>query len=279
MSDAQTIGKPNGSAALRALLAKREPVRPAGAIANSLTFGWRALLKLKHMPEQLFDVIITPIMFTVLFTYIFGGALAGSPEQYIQFLLPGILVQTVLFTSIYTGITLNGDISKGVFDRFRSMPIWKPSPIIGAMIGDLARYTASSLIVIIIGLMMGFRAETGVAGVLLSIVLLNVFSFGIGWIFTAIGLLVRTPSTVMTSSWMVLMPLTFVSNIFVDPATMPGWMQTLIHLNPVAHLVTAIRGIMTGTATLAEIGLALLAPALITALCAPLVMMLYSKER
>jgi ABC-2 type transport system permease protein len=269
----------NSSATLRKVLTDREPVRPAGPVANALTFGWRALLKLKHMPEQLFDVIVTPIMFTILFTYLFGGALAGSPEQYLHFLLPGILVQMVLFTSIYTGVTLNGDISKGVFDRFRSMPIWSPSPIIGAMIGDVARYTASSLIVVAIGILLGYRAETGVIGIVLSIMLLNVFAFGISWVFTAVGLLVRTPSTVMTSSWMVLMPLTFASNIYVDPATMPGWLQTFVSVNPVAHLVTALRDIMAGTATAAGIALALLSPALITLIFGPIVMLLYRRER
>ncbi|HET6511373.1 MAG TPA: ABC transporter permease [Candidatus Kapabacteria bacterium] len=247
--------------------------------ANSLTFAWRALLKIKHTPEQLFDVIITPIMFTVLFTYLFGGALAGSPDQYIQFLLPGILVQTVLFTSIYTGFTLNTDISKGVFDRFKSMPIWRPSPIIGAMLGDTVRYTVSSSIVIIIGLIMGFRPEAGFVGILLSVLLLDIFAFGIGWVFTTVALAVRTPGTVMTMSWLVLMPLTFASNIFVDPATMPGWLQAFVSVNPVATLVTAVRGIMTGTSTLPQILQALIAPAITTVICVPIAMRLYSKER
>ena len=247
--------------------------------SNSLTFAWRALLKIKHTPEQLFDVIITPIMFTVLFTYLFGGALAGSPSQYIQFLLPGILVQTVLFTSIYTGFTLNTDISKGVFDRFKSMPIWRPSPIIGAMLGDTIRYTASSAIVIIIGLIMGFRPEAGILGIVLSILLLDLFAFGIGWVFTTVALAVRTPGTVMTMSWLVLMPLTFASNIFVDPATMPGWLQAFVEVNPVALLVTAVRDIMAGGTNMPLVLKALIAPAITTVLCVPIAMKLYSKER
>ena len=150
MSATDTIISQNGvDDALRAVLANREMPRRPGAFANALTFGWRALLKVKHMPEQLFDVIVTPIMFTVMFTYLFGGALASSPEEYLQFLLPGILVQTVIFTSVYTGVTLNTDITKGIFDRFRSMPIWKPSPIVGAMVGDAIRYTISSAIVVV----------------------------------------------------------------------------------------------------------------------------------
>src|SRR5919109_2873700 len=134
-SDALIVGED-----LARVLAPGRKPEPPGAIANVLTFGWRALLKVKHMPEQLFDVIVTPIMFTVMFTYLFGGALAGSTDAYLQFLLPGILVQTVTFTTIYMGFTLNSDISKGIFDRFRSIPIWRPSPIVGAMAGDTVRY-------------------------------------------------------------------------------------------------------------------------------------------
>jgi daunorubicin/doxorubicin transport system permease protein len=264
---------------VRAALVPRRDEPSAGALQSSLTFGWRALLKVKHMPEQLFDVIVTPIMFTVIFTYLFGGALAGSPDAYLQFLLPGILVQTVVFTSVYTGFTLNTDIGKGVFDRFRSLPIWKPAPLVGAMIGDSVRYSISSLVVIIVGLVMGFRPPTGALGLLASVLILDVFAFGIGWIFTIIALVVRSPSTVMTLSWLVLMPLTFASNIFVDPRTMPGWLQTFVAVNPVALLVHAVRGIMTGGVTAADVGMSLIAPALITLVCAPAAMVLYERER
>ncbi|MEX1057067.1 MAG: ABC transporter permease, partial [Natronospirillum sp.] len=224
------------------------PNKPS-AWSNTMAFAWRALLKIKHVPEQLFDVVVTPIMFTVMFTYLFGGALAGSTSEYLQFLLPGILAQTVIFTTIYTGITLNTDISKGIYDRFKSMPIWAPSPLVGAMFGDVLRYTGSSVIVVLIGLIMGYRPEAGLAGVVYSILLLNLFAFGAGWIFTTLGLLMRTPGTVMTISWIVLMPMTFASNVFVDPQTMPDWLQAVVNANPVSHLVAAIRHLMAGTAT------------------------------
>jgi ABC-2 type transport system permease protein len=264
---------------LRRVLASGRHPEPPGGIANMLTFAWRALLKVKHMPEQFFDVIVTPVMFTVLFVYIFGGALAGSPDSYIQFLLPGILVQTVTFTTIYTGFTLNSDIAKGIFDRFRSMPIWRPSPIVGAMAGDTVRYTISSLIVVVIGLILGFRPETGAVGIAASLVLLNLFGFGMSWIFVALAMIVRSPSVVMTMSWLVLMPLTFASNIFVDPATMPWWLQAFISVNPVALLADALRDLMTGTASAASIGLALIGPAIVTALFAPVAMALYARRK
>ena len=147
MTTPTTSAQPVREEALRLALAERSrPPRPS-ALSASLTFGWRALLKIKHVPEQLFDVTAFPIMFTLMFTYLFGGALAGSTGEYLQFLLPGILVQTVVFITIYTGFTLNTDITKGVFDRFRSLPIWRPSVLVGALLGDAARYTMASAMV------------------------------------------------------------------------------------------------------------------------------------
>lgn len=279
IASAEVQGSTDISAALHKVIRARVRPAPASALSNITAFGWRALLKIKHLPEQLFDVVITPIMFTVMFTYLFGGALAGSTADYLQFLLPGILAQTVTFTSLYTGVTLNTDISKGIYDRFKSMPIWSPSPIVGAMLGDVLRYTAAATIVVIIGFIMGYRPEAGVVGILLSFLLLNLFGLGLGWIFTTIGLLMRTPGAVMTIGWLVLMPLTFGSNIYVDPATMPGWLQAFVSVNPVTHLVSALRGLMDGTATLELIVYALIAPALLTAVFGPVAMGLYRRKR
>ena len=189
---------------LSVLSARTRPSRPS-ALSASLTFGWRALLKIKHVPEQLFDVTAFPIMFTLIFTYLFGGALAGSTNEYLHYLLPGILVQTVVFITIYTGLGLNTDITKGVFDRFRSLPIWRPAALVGALLGDAARYTMASTMVIVLGLVLGFRPDGGVLGMLLSVALLLVFSFGLSWIWTALGLVLRTPNSVMGVSMMVLL--------------------------------------------------------------------------
>jgi ABC-2 type transport system permease protein len=167
----------------------------------SLTFGWRALLKIKHVPEQLFDVTAFPIMLTLMFTYLFGGALAGSTRQYLQFLLPGILVQTVVFITMYTGVGLNTDISKGVFDRFRSLPIWRPAPLVGALLGDTVRYTIAAMMAIGLGVVLGFRPDGGgLAGVLLSVGLLLVFAFSLACVWIALGLVLRTPNSRATPS-------------------------------------------------------------------------------
>jgi ABC-2 type transport system permease protein len=270
---------PQVAASLRSTLSVRTPPRRPGAISNVLAFAWRALLKIKHVPEQLFDAVITPIMFTVMFTYIFGGALAGSPREYLQFLLPGIMAQTVIFASMYTGVTLNTDLSKGIYDRFRSLPIWHLSPIMGAMFGDFLRYTLSSVIVVLVGLLLGYRPEAGFAGVIVAILLLNAVAFGFGWIFTTLGVALRTPGSVMTFSWLFLMPLTFASNVFVDSATMPGWLRAFVDVNPVALLVNALRAILDGSVTAGQIGWALLAPALLTAILSPIALTLYRRKR
>ncbi|MCJ0976302.1 ABC transporter permease [Rhodococcus sp. ARC_M12] len=253
------------------------PPRPS-SLSTSLSFGWRALLKIKHVPEQLFDVTAFPIMFTLLFTYLFGGALAGSTQAYIQFLLPGILVQTVVMITMYTGVTMNKDIEKGVFDRFRSLPIWRPSPLVGALLGDVVRYTLASVIVLILGLILGFRPQGGVVGVVASIALLLVFSFCLSWIWTMIAMIVRTEAAVMGVSMFILFPLTFASNIFVDPATMPGWLRAFVDVNPVSFLVTSLRGLMQGDVDTGQLGMTLMLCAVLLAVFGPITMRLYNRK-
>ncbi|MET0435175.1 MAG: ABC transporter permease [Cellulomonas sp.] len=234
------------TAAVRGVLASgTRPDRPSG-LTTSLTFGWRALLKIKHVPEQLFDVTVFPVMITLLFTYLFGGAIAGSVDDYIQFLLPGILVQGVIMITMYTGVTLNTDIQKGVFDRFRSLPIWRPSALVGMLLGDAVRFSIASVVIVALGLLIGFRPEGGPLGVLAGVALLLMFAFAFGWIWTFLALVLRTPNAVMGVSMMVITPLTFGSNIFVDPSTMPGWLQAFVEVNPVSDLVTGVRGLMNG---------------------------------
>lgn len=155
---------PVSTESLAALLISTErPPRP-NAIQTSLTFGWRAMLKIKHVPEQLFDVTAFPIMLVLMYTYLFGGALAGSPREYIQYLLPGILVMSVTMITMYTGLAVNIDIEKGVFDRFRSLPIWRPSTLVGYLLGDALRYAMASVVMLSVGLIMGFRPDGGVQG-------------------------------------------------------------------------------------------------------------------
>lgn len=261
----------------QAVLHVERPAAP-GALSNALTFGWRAALKFKHVPEQLFDLVMTPIMFTLLFTFVFGGALAGSTDQYMQFFLPGILVQTVVFNSVYSGMGLSTDLSKGLFDRFRSLPIWSLAPFAGLMVGDVLRHLIASLIILSIGMLLGYRPEAGFLGVLMAITLLLVIGFGTGWVFLVLGLVMRTPNTVMTMGFTGIMPLVFASNIMVDPTTMPSWLRVFVDVNPVSLMTTAMRGLMNGSATFTTLGLALLTPALLTLTLAPVTLWLYRRR-
>jgi ABC-2 type transport system permease protein len=261
------------------VLAMRARPAPASAWSAVLTLAWRAMLKIKHVPFQLFDVTVTPIMFTLLFTFIFGGALAGSPRQYVQYLLPGVLVQTVLFITVYTGVGLNADIHKGLYDRFRSLPMWQPAPLLGALAGDVFRYSVASAVILLVGLLLGFRPQGGAIGVLLAVALLLTFSFALSWLWIVVGMLVRTPESVMTTSFVFLMPLTFASDIFVDLTTMPGWLQAVVGRNPVTYLANASRNLMHGRPAGADVLWTLLASAVVVLAVSPIAMRLYRKER
>ena len=261
------------------LLSQARPPRPS-ALAAVFAFAWRGLLKIKYVPEQLLDVIAIPIIFTLMFTYLFGGALAGSTGAYLQFLLPGTLVMTVVLVTMYAGTGLNTDVTTGVFDRFRTVPIWRPAPIIGALLGDLARYLLAATLVIVLGLVLGFRPGGGLAGVLLALALVLAFAFGVSWVWMVLGLVMRTPTAVMTVSTVVLFPLSMASNVFVQPKTTPGWLQTFINVNPITHLVTAARGLMLhGTVPASDVRWVLLASALLAVVFAPLTLYLYRNKR
>ena len=252
---------------------------PPGAWAASAAFGWRALLKIKHVPEMLLDVIAIPVIFTLMFTYLFGGALAGSPHRYLQFILPGTLVMAVLLVTMYAGTGLATDRAKGITDRFRALPIWRLAPVTGALLGDIARYLLAAGLVVILGLAIGFRPAGGAPGVLAGIGLLLVFALALSFAWATMGLLLRTPQAVMSAATVVLFPLTLASNVFVAPHTMPGWLQTIVAANPVSHLVTAERALLAGHPAAAPTAWVLLASAVLAAVFAPVTARLYNRRR
>jgi ABC-2 type transport system permease protein len=282
MSDATThTAQPAGAAApavedaaIRSALSSGERPRPPSPLSAVLTFGWRGMLKIKHVPEQLIDVTLTPVLFTLLFTYMYGGAISGSTDDYLQFLLPGTLVMSVLFTTVYSGVSLNTDITKGVVDRFRSLPTWRPAPLVGAVLGDVLRYLVAGTVVICVGLALGYRPGSW-PGVVWALLLLVVFSVALSWVFTTVGLLMRAPNAVMNTGFMALFPLIFVSNGFVPPETLPGWLEAIVDANPVSHVVTAARELMEGTASAGQIGLVLAEAAVLALVFAPLTTRLY----
>jgi ABC-2 type transport system permease protein len=263
------------AAAVRTALSSTPRPPRVTALGAGVTFGWRGMLKVKHVPEQLLDVTITPVLFTLLFTYMYGGAISGSTGEYLQFMLPGALVMSVLFTTVYSGVALNTDMTKGVVDRFRSLPIWPPAPLVGAVLGDSVRYVVAGTVVVVVGVILGYSPEGGVGGVLAGMLLVVVFAFGLAWVFTTLGTLMRSPNAVMNGGFMALFPLLFISNAFVPPETLPSGVEAFVDINPASHLVTGVRTLMDGTAAAGDILLVLAEAAVLTAVFAPLTMHLY----
>lgn len=273
----------NGSAGKRrhgvAVIGSDEPSpRVAGALRASLWFAWRSLLKVKHVPEQLGDVTGIPILFTLMFTYLFGGALAGSTQRYLQFLLPGTVALAVVFVTVYSGVTLNRDLATGAFDRYRSMPIWRGAPIVGGLLGDAGRYLLAASLVIGLGLIMGFDAGGGALGMIAGVALVLAFASALSWAWLALGLVLRSPNAVMSIGFVLLFPLVFMSNIFVEPDTMPSWLETFAEINPISHLATAERALFHGHAAGDEILWVLVSTTALIVLFAPLTMRLFDRK-
>src|SRR5919107_724029 len=262
-------------AALRKALASTPRPPRATALSAALTFGWRGMLKVKHVPEQLLDVTITPVMFVLMFTYLFGGAIAGSTGEYLDYILPGILVMSVLFTTVYSGVALNTDLTKGVVDRFRSLPIWSPAPLVGSVLGDSVRYLVAGTVITVLGVILGYRPDAGVGGVILALALVIVFAFALSWVFTTIGLLMRSPNAVMNAGFMGIFPLTFLSNVFVEPETLPSALEAFVDVNPISILATANRGLMDGNADATDVLIVLGVAVAITAIFMPITTRLY----
>lgn len=274
--ESQVVEQADAAAVRRAISSTSRPPRPSAASA-ALTFGWRGMLKVKHVPEQLLDVTITPVMFVLMFTYLFGGAVAGSTAAYLDYILPGILVMSVLFTTVYSGVALNTDRTKGVVDRFRSLPIWRSAPLVGSLLGDAVRYLLAGTVIVTVGVLLGYRPEAGIVGVAAALALVVIFAFGLSWVFTTLGLVLRSPNAVMNAGFMGIFPLTFLSNVFVDPATLPSVLRGFVDVNPVSLLATASRRLMEGEPAGREVVIVLAVAVGLTAVFAPLTTRLYRR--
>lgn len=247
-------------------------------VKNSFTMAYRGLLKIKRTPEQLFDVTLQPIIFTLMFTYIFGGAISGDVKSYLPVIIPGILVQTVITTSIVTGVQLREDMDKGVFDRFKSLPIARIAPLAGALLADTIRYTIATVLTFTMGYIMGYRPEGGLGFVVLAGLLVIVCSWAISWIFAFFGVIARTASSVQGISMLALFPLTFLSNAFVPVDTMPNWLQWFVKINPISHLITAVRNLTNAGTAGSDLIISLIGAAVIVAIFAPLTVKAYMRR-
>lgn len=250
----------------------------AETASQTLSMAWRALKKMRRKPEQFFDVTLQPLLFTAMFAYVFGGAISGSVQSYLPRLIPGIVAQTVLTTCMSTGVQLREDMEKGVFDRFKSLPIARIAPLAGPMVADLLRYLIAASLTFLMGIVIGYRPHGDVLGVLGAIVLAVFTGWAIAWIFTWIGTMARSAQSVQGFSMMILFPLTFLSNAFVPVRTLPAGLSTFVTINPVSHLVSAMRDLANHGALSGEVGWTLLAGFVVIAIFAPLSVRSYKRH-
>jgi ABC-2 type transport system permease protein len=247
-------------------------------IRNSFTMAHRGLLKMRRTPEQFFDVTLQPILFTLMFTYIFGGAIAGSPHKYLPQIIPGILIQTVITTSVVTGVQLREDMDKGVFNRFKSLPIARIAPLAGALLADTVRYGIATILTFTMGYIMGYRPGAGIAGVIAGGLLTIAFAWCISWIFAFFGVIARTASSVQGISLIILFPLTFLSNAFVPVNSLPSWLRKFVNFNPISHLITAVRQLANYGTIGHDFWLSLVGAVIIVAIFAPLTVRAYMRK-
>ncbi len=251
---------------------------PRETASQTLSMAWRALKKMRRNPEQFFDVTIQPLLFTAMFAYIFGGAISGSVSNYLPLLIPGIVAQTVLTSCMATGVQLREDLDKGVFDRFKSLPIARIAPLAGPMLADAVRYLIASTLTFATGIALGYRPGGGVLGVGGAILLAIFAGWSLAWIFAWFGTIARSAQGVQGISMLVLFPLTFLSNAFVPVNTLPDWLETFVNVNPVSHLVSAARALANQGAVTSEVGWTLLACVAVIVVFAPLSVMTYKRK-
>jgi ABC-2 type transport system permease protein len=252
-------------------------------LSQTFSMAWRALKKMRRNPEQFFDVTLQPLLFTAMFAFIFGGAISGvsglaGVKAYLPLLIPGIVAQTVLTTCMSTGVQLREDMEKGVFDRFKALPIARIAPLAGPMVADLVRYLIAAGLTFVTGVIIGYRPGGGVLGVLGAMVLAIFTGWALAWVFTFIGTIARNARSVQGISMLILFPLTFLSNAFVPVNRLPTALADFVKINPVSHLVSASRdlanlGVITG-----EVGWTLLAGLAVIAIFAPLSVYSYKRH-
>ena len=258
------------AATVTAPLAPARRLGLAAGLRHTFTLAWRSLVQIKHNPMELLDLSIQPVMFVLLFTYVFGGAISGTPGDYLKFALPGIIVQNAFFATMTTGFGLNNDLTKGVFDRLRALPIARWSPLAGRIVADTVKQAWSVALLIGVGALLGFRLGNGVVVLLGAFALLLAFSLAVAWISVLVGVLVSEPDKVQIFGFMVIFPLTFTSNAFVPTETMPSWLQRWVEVNPVTILADALRGLLVGGPVAGPVAESLLWAAAIAAVFAPL---------
>ena len=253
-------------------------VGPVEGLRQTFSLAWRTLVQIRHNPVELIDFSVQPVMFLLLFTYVFGGAIGGSPKAYLMFALPGIIVQNSLFTTMNTATGLATDLEKGFFDRLRSLPIARFAPLSGRMVADLAKQAWAITLLLGLGLALGFRVGTGPFGVLAAAGLVLVCTLAVSWALVLVSMLAANPEKVQIFGFVVLFPLTFTSDAFVPTASMPGWLQAWSKANPVSVISDAVRGLMVSGPVARPVVESLLWAAAFTAVFAPLAVRAFKRR-
>jgi oleandomycin transport system permease protein len=247
-------------------------------LTNTFQIARRYLLHIKATPEQLVEMSIQPLMFTVLFVFVFGGAIAGSSREYLQFALPGLLVMSIAFLPFTTGLALNVDFQRGVIDRFRSLPIARSAVVAGRITADGVRIVWSILVITGFAVLLGFRFQGGVAGALGGLVLVASFGLTLCWPMAFIGIAARTTESVNTWGFMTIFPLTFASSALAATETMPGWLQAFVKVNPVTSVVDGARGLLLGGPVARPVIQSVIWMAVIVGVFAPLAIARYRRR-
>ncbi|GGC83976.1 transport permease protein [Tersicoccus solisilvae] len=261
-----------------ATAAAAPPLSLRRSVEQTFTMAHRSLIKILRKPEEMFDVILQPILFTVMFTFIFGGAVAGSIGSYLPMIIPGILAQTMISACMSVGTGIREDMEKGVFDRFRSLPMSRIAPLAGPMIADLIRYLIATVLTFAVGFALGYRPSGGALGVVGAGLLVIVSAWALSWIFVFLGTVARSARAVQAIGMMILFPLTFLSNAFVSPDTMPDWLRAFVQVNPVSHLVSAVRDLCNGGGVTIEVFWTVVCLAVVVAVFAPLALWGYRRR-
>lgn len=248
---------------------------PLSAFTESFVLAGRNLRYVLRTPMTLIDTVIQPILFLVVFVFLFGGAIAGGWRAYLQLIVPGLMVQIMMYASMGTGTALSTDISKGVFDRFRSLPISRSAPLVGAVLGDVVRYVVALAVLLGLAFALGFRIGTDPLSALLACVLAIIFGITLCWLSVLVGMIVSSPQAVPGIATAVILPLTFGSNIFADPSTMPGWLEAWTKVNPVTYFVDTVRALMLGGEVVHPLSISLAAVLVLHLVLLPLAVRAY----
>ncbi len=254
-------------------------VKAAGPriVGDALTIAWRNILNIRRTPELLVFSTIQPVIFVLMFRYVFGGAINVPGESYVDFLMPGIFVQTVVFGSLTTGVGLADDLQKGLIDRFRSLPMARSAVLVGRTLADLLRNLFVILLMCGVGLLVGWDPSTGTLSVLAGIGVVLAFSYSLSWVFAIVGMFAPDAETAQAASFPVMAPLVFASSAFVPTATMPDWLRAFADNQPVSEVVDAVRVLTIGGPASTQVPTAVAWIVGIVAVAAPLAVARYRR--